>query len=106
MSMRVTRGKSWPDARRPGVRHWASVSYYLHWWELGLGGLIIAPFWLIGWMIVIELWIAAEALVLIASVVLVLLNLALGKHLDWRFMHWQRLGLGLWSVLVPERGEL
>jgi hypothetical protein len=53
-----------------------------------------------------ELWLAAEFLVLLASVVLVLLNLALGKHLDWRFAHWQRLGFGLWSVLVPEKGEL
>jgi hypothetical protein len=105
MSVRVTSGTSWPG-KRPGVRHWFSVSSYVDLWSLGLGGIIIG--FVLGPLVLAAMgaWIGLEALVLIASGLLIAVNLALGMKLDWRFAHWQRLAFGLWSVLVPERGEL
>lgn len=102
MSVRITSGTSWPG-KRPGVRHWFSVSYYLHFWELGAGGIILAPFIAAGLLIAGELWLALEALVIITSGVLIAASLAQGMHLDWARTHWQRMGFGLWSLLVPER---
>jgi hypothetical protein len=105
MSARITSGTSWPG-RRPGTRHWFSVSYYLHLWELGLGGAIWFAVLAVPVLALASLWVALEALVLIASAVLIALNAARRVPLAWELMHWQRLGLGLWSVLVPERGSL
>lgn len=104
MSARITSGTSWPG-RRPGVRHWFSVSYYIHFWELGIGGIVLAPVIILGLLVAGEIWLVLEALVIIASGVLIAVNLATGMHLDWRNAHWQRLGFGLWALLVPERTE-
>lgn len=104
MSARITSGTSW-RGRRPGVRHWFSVSYYLHWWELGVGGFIwmciLTPFALAA----LGVWLGLETLVILASGLLIVLQLAQGLHLDWRHAHWQRMGLGLWSLLVPVGSE-
>jgi hypothetical protein len=105
MSVRLTSGTSW-RGNRPGTRHWFSISYYLHFWELGIGGITLAAPVLLGLMILGELWLGAEALVIIASGILIIVNLCLGKRLGWRFTHWQRLPFALWAVVVPEMGEL
>lgn len=104
MSVRITSGTSWPG-KRPGVRHWFSVSYYLHLWELGVGGMVLACILTPLLLAAAGAWIGLESLVILASVVLVLLHLGMGLRLDWKRVYWQRLGFGLWSVLVPEKGE-
>lgn len=100
--MRVTNGTSWPG-KRPGVRHWTSVSYGPHIWELGVGGLILFVPWAVLMLAALSLWIGLEALVIIASGVLIGLNAARHVPLAWEHARWQRLRFGLWSLLVPEK---
>lgn len=75
MSIRVreTYGTSWRGTR-PGTRHWrsTSVSYGLGTWFLGHGlwTLFALPFALLWWLLLAELWLCAEAVLLVVSGVL------------------------------------
>lgn len=79
MSIRV--GESWTT--RNGHRRWVSMSLgtYLfgslgYVFGRGLRGLFVLPFVVAWWCLLIELWLAAEILLLTVSGVLVLADLA------------------------------
>jgi hypothetical protein len=93
-------GTSW-RGRRPGTRHWVSGPL----WLWGLGWLLLLPFKVLWLMVLAEVWLAAEAVVLLSSGLLIGCDLGQHKKLDWKRAHWQRLGFWLWSVLVPEKEE-
>ncbi len=103
MSVRIreTAGTSWRDPRHPGTRHWrsTSVSYGAGWWLLGLGAwaFIAAPFLILWWMILAELWLAAESVIFLVTGIAVLAVLALrqARPGDVRLT---RLRWGLWMV--------
>jgi hypothetical protein len=71
--VRESYGTSWRGPS-PGTRHWrsTSVSYGFGGWFLGYGlwSLFIFPFVLCWWMLLMALWIDAEAVLLIVSGVL------------------------------------
>ena len=100
--IRETAGTSWRDQRQPSTRHWrsTSVSYGAGWGLLGLA--VIAPFWLLWWMLLLEVWLAAEAVLITVSGVAVLVVLALrqARPGDVRLI---RLRFGL--VMVDLRGR-
>jgi hypothetical protein len=74
--IRETAGTSWRDPRYPGTRHWrsTSVSYGAGW---GLAGfLVIGPFLALWWLLLAELWLAAESVLITVTGVAVLVALA------------------------------
>jgi hypothetical protein len=75
--IRETAGTSWRDPRHPGTRHWrsTSVSYGAGWGLLGF--LVVAPFWLLWWMLLLELWLSAECVLITVTGIAVLAVLVL-----------------------------
>ena len=76
MSIRV--GESW--TARNGHRRWVSVGlgdYLLGLGSLGILGLLVFPFLLLWWLLLAELWLAAETVLTTVTGVAVLAVLAL-----------------------------
>jgi hypothetical protein len=92
--IRETAGTSWRDPRQPGTRHWrsTSVSYGAGWGLLGL--VFIGPFLVLWWMLLLELWLAAESVLITVTGVAVLAVLVLrqARPRDVR-LTWLRFGL-------------
>ena len=107
MSVRVreTCGTSWPDQRHPGTRHWrsTSVSYGLFTWLAGLGAwaVIVFPFALLWWLLLAEVWIGAEALLILVTGVLAAVAVAGDAKLS--DVTFTRLRFGLFMVNVRGR---
>ena len=72
MSIRV--GESW--TARNGHRRWVSMP--LHDLLIGWGVLavFVLPFWLLWWLVLAELWLAAECVLILLSGILVIIDLA------------------------------
>jgi hypothetical protein len=68
MSVRV--GESWQA--RNGHRRWVSMSLGDYLFGLGAWGLLVFPFVVLWWLLLAEVWIGAEALLIIVTGVLVL----------------------------------
>jgi hypothetical protein len=104
--IRETRGVSYPDPHRPGVRRWrsTSVSFGLGTWLFGLGAwaVIVFPFVALFWLLAAELWLCAEALLIIVTGVLVLALVVMreAKPADVTVM---RLRFGLFMISLRGR---
>jgi len=71
--MTIRAGESWQA--RNGHRRWVSLPLH-DVLALGLlGAVVFVPLWCLYWMIVAEVWLAAESLVLVVTAVLVLVAL-------------------------------
>jgi hypothetical protein len=68
MSVRV--GESWQA--RNGHRRWISMSLTDYLLGLGAWGLFVFPFVVLWWLLAAELWLCAEALLIVVTGVLVL----------------------------------
>lgn len=106
MSVRIreTRGVSYPDPHRPGTRYWrsTSVSYGLFTWLAGLGAwaVIVFPFALLWWLLLAEVWIGAEALLIIVTGVLAAVAVAGDAKLS--DVTFTRLRWGLFMITLKE----
>ena len=103
--IRETRGTSWRDPHQPGTRHWrsTSVSFSLWTWLAGFGAwaVIVFPFALLWWLLLAEVWIGAEALLILVTGVLAAVAVAGDAKLS--DVTFTRLRFGLFMVNVRGR---
>jgi hypothetical protein len=95
MSIRV--GEAW--TARNGHRRFVSMPLH-DVLALGLlGAIFVVPLWLFWWMIIAELWLAAESAVLTVTGVLVIAALA-SRGARFGDVTLRRLRFGLWMIDV------
>jgi len=100
VSIRV--GEAW--TARNGHRRFVSMPLH-DVLALGLlGAVVVLPLWALWWMVVAEVWLAAESAVLMVTAVLVIVALATrsAKWSDVRL----RFGLRFGLFMIDARGEL
>lgn len=102
LRIRESAGTSWPGPRHPGTRHWrsTSVSYGPAFLVLGLlGACFLLPLWFLWKVLLLEAWLAAEAVLLAVTAVLAAVALA-RKETRLPDLTLTRLGWGLRMVDV------